>query len=394
MTEWRNVPLGELGTVVTGATPRTSVAEYYGGETPFVTPGELGTLSPVVAAVRNLTPLGAEKARIVPPGTVMVCCIGSLGKVGIAGREVATNQQINSVVFNDTVVDPRYGLYACGRLTLRLNRMAPATTIPIISKSKFEEITIPVPPLDVQRRIAQVLDAVEALRAMRSKAVALLDDLAQSIFLDMFGVGLEIYERWPTKNLGGLLSFLTSGSRGWARYYSESSGSLFLRIQNVCRNELDLSDVAYVNPPRTAETNRTRVEPGDVLLSITADLGRTAVVPRGLSEAFINQHLCILRTRQLDPDYLSSFLSSPVGQEKVLGKNRQGVKAGLNFDDVKSLQIPCPPLSLQQEFARRLHAIRRLRSIERSHVTELDSLFTSIQQRAFRGDLWADASAV
>jgi type I restriction enzyme S subunit len=295
---------------------------------------------------------------------------------------------------NVSLVDPRWLMHCLNLpdIGASIKRLATGTTRSRISRRNLGKVLIPFPEIAEQRRIAHVLDQVEALRAQRRRAISLLDDLAQSIFLEMFGVGYEIDERWPTKSLGSLLDFLTSGSRGWAKYYTEPPGSLFLRIQNVWRNELDLSDVAYVDPPMTAEANRTRVEPGDVLLSITADLGRTAVVPAGIAEAFINQHLCILRTSQLNADFLSSFLASPVGQERILGKNRQGVKAGLNFNDIKSLRIPCPPLNLQQEFARRLHASRGLRSVERSHLNGLDQLFASLQHRAFRGELWADAS--
>ena len=109
--------------------------------------------------------------------------------------------------------------------------------------------------------------------------------------------------RWEVAELGSLLTFLTSGSRGWAGYYAES-GVPFLRIQNVGRNRLMLDDLAFVRPPSTAEAARTSVQAGDVLLSITADLGRTAVVPQGLGKAYINQHLSILRTTGVDPGYL------------------------------------------------------------------------------------------
>lgn len=111
----------------------------------------------------------------------------------------------------------------------------------------------------------------------------------------------------PVIKLGQTLESLTSGSRGWAEYYRDT-GSLFLRIQNVRKDELDLSDVAYVQPPDTAEARRTRVQPGDVLLSITADLGRTAIIPDALGEAFINQHLSILRTGYFEPRFLSAAL--------------------------------------------------------------------------------------
>jgi chromatin segregation and condensation protein Rec8/ScpA/Scc1 (kleisin family) len=98
---------------------------------------------------------------------------------------------------------------------------------------------IALPPLPEQRRIAEILDKADALRAKRRAALAQLDTLTQSIFLDMFGDLTTLLERWPTKTLADLLDFLTSGSRGWAQHYVER-GDLFLRIQNVRRDELTL----------------------------------------------------------------------------------------------------------------------------------------------------------
>jgi len=210
--------------------------------------------------------------------------------------------------------------------------------------------------------------------------------LPSILFLEMFG-------DWSRPGFNGRLiplsekiDFLTSGSRGWAGYYRDT-GSLFLRIQNVKRDELDLSDIAYVDPPSTAEAQRTRVRSGDVLLSITADLGRTAVVPDGIGEAFINQHLSILRSSKIEPRYLSAAISSRAGQIAIQAKNREGVKAGLNFDDVRTLKIPDADISVQRAFAARVAEIDKLKAHHRAHLVKLDELFASLQHRAFRGEL-------
>ena len=132
---------------------------------------------------------------------------------------------------------------------------------------------------------------------------------------------------------------------------------------------------------------RTRVEPGDVLLSITADLGRTAVVPDGIGKAHINQHLAILRFASLAPVFVSYQLASRGGQVQFARLNREGVKAGLNFNDVKSIRLTKPALELQCRFATIVESIEQQRASQRAHLDELDTLFASLQSRAFRGDL-------
>ena len=159
--KWESKRLADLGVVSTGSTPRTAFPHFYGGDIPFVTPADLDSGEPIIFSPRSLTAEGAAEARMLPEGAVMVCCIGTLGKIGIAGRSLATNQQINSVIFDQTLIFPKFGYYACRLLKPEMECMAPATTLPIISKSKFQELQIPLPPLAEQKRIARILDAAD-----------------------------------------------------------------------------------------------------------------------------------------------------------------------------------------------------------------------------------------
>jgi type I restriction enzyme S subunit len=260
---------------------------------------------------------------------------------------------------------------------------------PYISGSTRSKLTqkqllaalIPLPPLPEQRRIAAILDRADALRAKRRQIGLYFDALTRSIFHDMCGA-----QNWPRESLGDRLEFLTSGSRGWAKYYAPT-GEKFIRIQNVKGGYLDEQDMAHVIAPDTAEARRTAVQAGDVLLSITADLGRTAVVPDGVGAAYINQHLALLRAPSLTPRYLADFLASPAGQREVLGKDRGATKAGLNFDDVRSVSIPIPPADVQARYAEQVERVDRQRGDILAVQATWDELFASLQARAFAGDL-------
>lgn len=260
-------------------------------------------------------------------------------------------------------------------------RRATGQSYPAVSDRIIFESELPLPPLDKQRRIAAILEQADALRHKRREAVNRIRASYSALFFEMFED--RILDRIK---VGEHLEFLTSGSRGWASYYRES-GSIFLRIQNVRDDELDLTDLAFVNAPNTAEAKRTRVEAGDVLLSITADLGRTAVVPDNLAGSFINQHLAILRTRSIHPRYLSAALSSPSGKRAILRRNREAVKAGLNFDDIRSLEVPKVAMSQQVAFATRAAQIDVLAEAAAQHSRQLDALFVALQHRAFQGEL-------
>ncbi len=258
--------------------------------------------------------------------------------------------------------------------------------MPRVSMKVFWEHEVPLPSLPEQKSITAILDKADAIRRKRQKAIDLADEFLRSVFLDMFGDPVTNPKGWKLKPIGETLTFLTSGSRGWAKYYS-NDGILFLRIQNIGKNELILEDVAFVNPPESAEARRTRVIEGDVLLSITADLGRTAVIPNELPVAHINQHLAILRFKGVNPLYASAFIASPGGQEQFKKLNRGGVKAGLNFDDVRSIKMMLPPKQLQEKWAGIYKKKMQQDYLVKNASIWDTNLFNSLTQRAFRGEL-------
>lgn len=264
--------------------------------------------------------------------------------------------------------------------------------LPRLSPKQLEKFEIPLPhkngkpDVTEQQRIAAILDKAGAIRRKRQQAFRLTDDFLRSVFLDMFGDPVTNPKGWNVTTAGEQLEFLTSGSRGWAQYYTED-GDLFIRIQNLRGGLLDLSDAAYVNAPESAEATRTRVRQGDVLLSITADLGRTAVVPNEIGKAHINQHIAILRLHSMNPVFVAQLLASPGGQRQFETLNKSAVKAGLNFDDIRSIKLLNPPPDLQAHFALIVDQLTRSKGSHESARNEAEAAFTSLQQRAFRGEL-------
>lgn len=303
------------------------------------------------------------------------------------------NQHIFNVKENTNLVDRKFLYYFVRSAMSRIKTQVHGATMQHITKDKFESIPVPLPPLPEQRRIAEILDRADALREKRRKSIAMLDTLVQSVFLEMFGDPVTNSKGWPITELGRLLEFLTSGSRGWAGHYS-NQGSLFFRIQNVGKNRLIFDDIAFINPPQSAESKRTQVKSGDVLLSITADLGRSAVIPNNIGEAYINQHLAILRVKNIEPEYLSAFIASPGGQRQISKLNREGVKAALNFDNIRSIMIPLPPSDLQGKFVTILKKTDLLLSQNKASFTQINDLFFSIQHRAFNGELFNQNAAM
>src|SRR5690606_37861996 len=181
---WRQTTLGAVARITTGGTPPTKDPSNYGCDVPFVKPGDLDRKLPITRTEQMLSRVGAAKARIVRKGAVLVSCIGNLGKVGIAGVPLATNQQINSVEFCDEV-DDRFGYYYCRTLRSWMEAQASATTVTILNKSRFSSAPFVLPPIEEQRRIADKLDrllaAVDTCKARLDAIPDILKRFRQSV---------------------------------------------------------------------------------------------------------------------------------------------------------------------------------------------------------------------
>jgi type I restriction enzyme S subunit len=311
--------------------------------------------------------------------------------VSTKGRNVLLNQRVGKLVIKDkdSIFFPYLKrVLGTNRAKQHYLRFAGGGVQINLSKEDLLSLEIPLPPLEEQRRIAAILDKADGVRRKRKEAIRLTEELLKSTFLEMFGDPVTNPKGWGVVSLGSLLKFLTSGSRGWARYYADN-GSLFLRIQNVKAGRLLLDDIAYVDAPDSTEARRTSVQEGDVLVSMTADLGRTAVIPKGLGKAHINQHLALLRLDReyILPTYAAAFLASVGGQIQFDRLNREAVKAGLNFDDLRGIKILLPPLEKQIMYSDFLESQTNSLNRQKAASSQSENLFNSLLQRAFRGEL-------
>lgn len=182
------IPICDLGTVITGTTPPTQHREYFGGRIPFVNPGDLGSNKYVVESEKRLTQDGARVARTIPRGSVMVTCIGfSIGKVGISGvEELATNQQINSIISNDPQ-DSEALYYAVVAARDRIIGAAAITATPILPKRLFEQTRLLWPPEPERRKAALTLGVIDATRDAMTHHATRLQDLRKGLIDELIG---------------------------------------------------------------------------------------------------------------------------------------------------------------------------------------------------------------
>ena len=274
-----------------------------------------------------------------------------------------------------------------------------------LSRDKIAAIQIHIPPIEEQKLIIEKLDAllpkVKSVKVKLERIPGIFKKFRQSVLsaacsgrlTEDWREGKEIPE-WDEKKSGELFSFVTSGSRGWAKYYSDY-GALFIRIGNLDHNTiyLDLEKKQRVSPPKGAEGTRTQVKPNDILISITADVGMIALVPDNIEEAYINQHIALARPQNhIFPKYLAWYLSSKSkGQLQFQEMQRGATKVGLGLDDIKNVTVLLPPLEEQHEIVLRVEKLFKLAdSLEAKYkkaMAQVENIEQSILAKAFRGEL-------
>ena len=278
------------------------------------------------------------------------------------------------------------------------------------------ESEIPLPPLAEQHRIVAKIEelfseldkGIENLKQARAQLAVYRQALLKNAFEGKLTADWRAkirppkakpsetphqIESWTLSTLGNLTEYITSGSRGWAEFYSDS-GPIFIRAANLNRDTLDLSEVVYVSLPKGAEGTRTRTSIGDVFITITgANVTKTGYLDRDLGEAYVSQHVALCRP--IDPtmsEYLYFWIISKAGGRRDLEKAAYGAgKPGLNLDNLRTLRVP---VASHEEMPLIVAAIRSnlasIQSLEADIATNLqkaEALRQSILKKAFSGEL-------
>ena len=289
--------------------------------------------------------------------SITVAARGTIGFTAIRREPFLPIVRLITVVPDTEKVSERYLYYVLKNCKPQSSGTSiPQLTVPDIKKNSLELYSI-----DEQEKIADKLDKVNKVIELRKSELIALDNLIKARFVEMFGDPVTNSLSWEEHRLEEYIEFLTSGSRGWSKYFVNEKNELFITIKNVKNNHIVLDNIQYIDAPQNKEAERTKVKTGDLLISITADLGRTAVVDKEVAEkgAYINQHLSLVRldAERINPLFVSHFLETEGGKLQFKSKNQSAVKAGLNFEAIKSLKVLAPPIELQNQFADFVRAV-------------------------------------
>ena len=269
------------------------------------------------------------------------------------------------------------------------------TTRRRVSRKNLSKVEIPVPPLAEQKRITGILDAADALRAKRREALAHLDTLIQSTFLDMFGDPVTNPMGWEEEHLPNLVSkrkhSLKRGPFGGAlkKEIFVPEGFKVYEQRNVIYNDFNAGSY-FVKKSDYERLIAFKVLPNDLLISCSGTIGRIAAVSVDAAPGIMNQALLKItldESRMLNTFFLGLWRSQPFEQQVLGMTHGTGIKNMKSMNELKSIKFLAPPVGFQRRFAVIAESVEHQKASQRAHLAELDTLFASLQSRAFRGDL-------
>lgn len=392
---WEYKKLGEVCEVVSGSTPKTNVPEYWGEGHYWVTPAELNdTIVYIDKTERQITDeaLAKTKLRLLPIGTVLLSSRAPIGKVAITKTEMYCNQGFKNCICSDSIYN-KYLFYFLRLKKEHLNSLGRGATFKEVSKSIVESISIPIPPKSTQLSIVSELDKINELIRLKKEQLKDYDNLAQSIFYEMFGDPVENEKRWEVKKLGEISSLICNGNtpKGGSEVYVKE-GFLFLRSQNVWKNRIDLEDVAYIDESTHLSLKKSILKHNDLLITKTgrintenSSLGRTALFEGGDGSANINGHVYLVRLKEnMVHKYILYILISNSYRELIRKTCVGGIdKRQLNKDHIEDFPIIFPPIELQKIYSNRVSIIERQKSSVQKSITDLETLLASRMQYWF-----------
>ena len=380
--------LGEVCTIVSGSTPKTSVTSYWDGNIKWITPAELNEDTfYIMDSVRHITEEGKEKTGLsyLPTGTVILSSRAPIGKTAIAGCEMCCNQGFKNLICSDTIYN-EYLYFFLKSKTDYLNSLGRGATFKEISKSIVESIEIPLPEVNQQKEIAEKFKKLEQLISLRKQQLAKLDELVKARFVEMFGD--DIY---PKVKVSRVCDFITKGTTPPNNLISEKYSSdkvPYLKVYNLSFTGKLLFDTAPQYVPENIHNGvlaRSKVYPNDVLMNIVGPpLGKFALVTDEFSEWNINQAIAIFRAKEkVNPKYLLFALMQPEVLKPFL---RQAVgirQLNLSLAQCRDLEIPLPPLSFQNQFAAFVERIDQQKQTVQQSLEKLELMKKALMQEYF-----------
>lgn len=389
---WRRLSLSELGKIYTGNTPPTKKEEFYiSNDVMFIKPDDFiqGKINIIGKSKAYLSKVGAEKGRFIPKGSVLITCIGILGKVGIIDEDCCFNQQINAIVPNLNIVIPKYVAYYIMNNKHILESMAGGAVVPMINKTQFSSIKIDLPQLEEQERIVSILEKAENAIEKREESITLLDEYLKSVFVDMFGNLESNKNEFKIKDLEEVMERIVDCPHSTPRYSDCITPYPCIRSSEIKNGYIDWDTMKYLDKS-SFEERISRIKPmcGDLIYVREGNYGDLVIVPENINIS-LGQRVVLFRPNKTmcNSMFLWGQIKSDSFVRQTKAKNCGTTVGRINVKDIKKLKIMVPPIETQNKFADLVKQIDNIKNKMEDSLDELKNNFNSLIQKAFNGEL-------
>lgn len=382
--------LGEVCTIVSGSTPKTSVTSYWDGNIKWITPAELNEDTfYIMDSVRHITEEGKEKTGLsyLPTGTVILSSRAPIGKTAIAGCKMCCNQGFKNLICSDAIYN-EYLYFFLKSKTDYLNSLGRGATFKEISKSIVESIEIPLPEVNQQKEIAEKFKKLEQLISLRKQQLAKLDELVKAQFVEMFGDVLLNSMQWPEKTLENMADIVSGITKGRKTAEADLQEVPYMAVSNVKDGYIDWTTVKTILATRQ-EIEQYRLMPDDILMTEGGDpdkVGRGAIIKVPLKNSIHQNHIFRVRLdeQEILPSFFAEYLRHQKAKRYFLGcaKQTTGI-ASINMRQLRALPTLVPPLSLQKQFAAFVERVDQQKQTVQQGLEKLELMKKALMQEYF-----------
>lgn len=386
---WKVRKLGDISSIRSGGTPSRTESSYWkDGIIPWVKISDINNML-VKSTSECITEEGLKNssAKILNRGDIIYTIFATLGEVAILDIDAATNQAIAGIEINEDIVNKKYLYYFLKSVKEAIISKGRGVAQNNINLSILKSINVFIPPLEEQKKIASILEKVENAVRKRKEADELADKYLQSVFIEMFGEPVTNPMGWESKLLGDICNKITDGTHKTPVYMNE--GVKFISAKNIINNVIDWDNTKYISTnEHKALTKRCNPEMGDILLTKSGSIGDAAIIDSNV-EFSIFESLALIKynSDKIVGKYLLFYLNSQFAKNFYL-KSSKGISIRhLHLNELRKIRIFMPPIELQNEFADIVQKVETLKQKQNQSAEELDTLFKSLMQKAFRGEL-------
>ena len=369
--------LGDVGKIITGNTPKTSDAlNYSSNDICFVKPSDIldGEITVITDSEFYISNYARDKARILPPKSVLVTCIGIIGKVAINNVECAFNQQINAIVPDTSKCLTEYLAYAIQNKQKEMQDIANAPVVPILNKTQFSEIEIELPSIESQTEVVEKMRTIDDLISLRRQQLSKLDELVKSRFIEMFGDPVSNDKGWPHQAMDKV-----APSSAYSGVNSEKVWLLNLDMVEAQTGRI--IEYLYVNKEQVGNST-CGFDEGNVLYSKLRPYLNKVVVPN--QNGYCTTELVPLRpSEKLNRQFLAYLLRSDAFvsfiNEKVAGAKMPRVSMNV----FREFECILPPIELQNQFAAFVEQTDKSKFEIQKSLEKLETLKKALMQKYF-----------